>query len=411
MSSFFLLTPFLIYFPRLIPGIETQPWFALGFSAFAIMSTRAGKIGAASVVTAVCLLAVVVSVVGGAPSSAGLATLQFAVGPIFLCGVLAWKPLPPSRRCMALVATILAMLAALELLVPAVYQALAGLFLDRVTVTDGHRGLSVLTPEPTYASISLLYGLILAVWSRRCWGSQFPWVEWVFATLLLLTFSTYALLMMLVLAMLYRPRTVLFCATAAAAVVVLHGSNSGFDPEDSVRAVVAVSRLLSTDFDSLLPSISLLDPSLGYRLISLSAGASTVMVKPLGFGLGCSSVGDAFTAFGWDFTFSDGVLGPELRWGCLKPSSFLTSLLLAYGASAAILLLVIAFAVARLTPDRPVVRWWSPLVLALMILTVQCQTTTPIPWFMIYIALFPMLKATKVVRESEIPIGRAHGAF
>jgi hypothetical protein len=211
----------------------------------------------------------------------------------------------------------------------------------------------------------------------------------ILLALLVVTFSTYALILLVALAFAIRPKTTL--AVVVVATIGIHAlASSGISEDGSVRAVIAISRLLSVDFDALLPSISLIDPSLGYRFITLAAGVATTFYAPLGYGLGCDSLANAFNTLGWDFTFSDAVLAPELRDGCLKPSSFFSSTLLAYGLLA---LPVFGALVAAMRPlmspaSKP---WWPALIVGLLILTVQCQVTNPIPWMILYMSVWHRL--------------------
>jgi len=399
-----LLSPFLIYFPRLAPGIETQPWLVFLLSGWALLidPRRRGWQASVLILVSFFLFSVIAMLLGSASPSAGLSSMQLAFGPLILCGVTTWRPDPPSRAAVATIAVLLSAIALFEVADPTSYAAVAGLLLDRVTVANGQRGISLLAPEPTYAALAVVYALLLAMWSRRFWGARHAWVEWLLVVLLGATFSTYALVLLVALAFMIRPKAMLVACILA--VAFLQGlASSEFSEDGSVRAVVAVYRLLSVDWTAFLPSLSLVDPSLGYRFITLSAGFSTTLFAPFGYGLGCDSLVNAFDKLGWDFTFTDAVLGPELYDGCLKPSSFLSAALLSYGVLA-LPLLGLLIALVRRVMWTPVSRpWWAALAVALLILTIQCQMTNPVPWMIIYMALW---RPTRSVVLHRAPASR-----
>lgn len=157
--------------------------------------------------------------------------------------------------------------------------------------------------------------------------------------------------------------------------------------DDSIRAVVAVSRLLSTDFSDFLPAISIADSSLGSRLATNTASFLTLLHSPLGLGLSCEAVPKALDAAGFDFALNNPVLIGVLQDGCLKPQSYAATVGIGLGALSLVFLpLLIALIRSALgAVRRPF--WASPLVLAGVILVVQGQLTSPIPWILIYLAL------------------------
>lgn len=402
MNSLLLVSPLLIYFPRILPGIETQPWLAVGLAAWAFWCDPKlrGASAALGIVVAACFCVFALVLVGGVSSGAAASTLQFTVGPVLLCALATGQPLPPERRWCARLALILAGVALVEVAAPAAYAAVAGTLLDRVSLSDGHRGISLLTPEPTYASLALAYALMLSLWSRRCWGGSHSWVEWLLASLLFLTFSTYALLILMTIVFIYRP--LLALSGLSAALPLGYGYlAAGVEAGEGVRAVVALSKLLEIDRTAVLASLSIVDPSLGYRATSIAAGPASAIAAPMGFGLGCNSVSQAFDVLRWDFVLTDEVIGPALQDGCLKPSSYMTSILIAYGVMALVFISVIVMAVRHALGRSPGHVWWPGAVVALEILIVQSQVTTPVPWFILYMALVPARAVflTPTVRE------------
>jgi hypothetical protein len=321
---------------------------------------------------------------GTLSSSIGL--IQILIGPLILFGALGLRAPPPSRRVMAGITIFFVLCAAFEILAPGAYYALASTLLSRASVADGHRGISLLTPEPTYAAISVIYFLMLAWWSGKHWGFRFRWIEPVLAFCLIATGSTYVGLLLFVLACVRWPRRMVLVTTATVIVVPLIGVGA-LSNDDSIRAVVAVSRLLSTDFSDFLPAISIADSSLGSRLATNTASFLTLLHSPLGLGLGCEAVPKALEAAGFDFAFDNAVLIHLLEDGCVKPQSYAATVGIGLGALSLVFLplLIALIRSAHGAVRRPL--WASPLVLAGVMLVVQGQLSSPIPWILIFLAL------------------------
>jgi len=343
-------------------------------------------VSAFSVLGVMLSLWVIIILALGVAVDGAIGLLQILAGPLILFGALALQAPPPSRKLMACIAVYLLICALVEMFAPAVYSTLASALLDRFSVFDGHRGVSLLTPEPTYAAISCVYFLMLAWWSGKCWGFRLRWVEPVFILCLLATGSSYVALLFLVMACVHWPRFMLIASVVAVLFIPLIGV-SALDNEDSVRAVVAISRLLSTDFIDFLPSISVLDSSLGSRLITNVASFLTLYHSPLGLGLGCAAVPSAYVASGFDFAFDNEVLSGVLESGCLKPQSYAAAVALGLGIFSIIFvfLMIILVRYSRVNKIRGI--WAYPFFLSITLLIVQGQLSNPIPWLLMFLAL------------------------
>jgi hypothetical protein len=386
--SLLYFTPLLLYFPTLIPGVETQPLLAMGLAVYGLALGRFRR----ALVAFLCLAALlflwitVTALFRDSPMrSVGLASIL--IGPLILFGALAQNAEPPSRRVLAVVAVYFATLVALEILMPESYRALASTLLSRTTVANGHRGITLFTPEPTYAAITSIYFLILAWWSGMRWGFKYRWIEPTLALCLLATGSTYVALLVLALAVVRWPRLMLLTVCVVISTIQVVGSISALDNDESIRAVVAVSRILATDFGDFLPSISIIDDSLGSRLITNIASFMTPIYSPLGLGLDCGVVADAFDNAGFDFAFNNPVLKDALDEGCLKPQSYLATITLGLGAISGVFILLLYFLTRYALGHLKQPIWLAPIAVAAMILIVQGQLTSPIPWILIFLAL------------------------
>jgi len=384
---FIYVAPLFLYFPPLFPGVETQPLVAVCAAAYGLMKGGNRKAPVSFLVLALVLLLWIAFrfLIGDAPTpSVGL--LQILVGPIMLFGAMAQGAPPPSRRVMAWITIYFVASAAFEIALPGAYGALAKSILSRANVTDGSRGVSLFTPEPTYAVITAIYFLLVARWSGEYWGWRYRWIEPMLALCLLATGSTYAGLLLLVLAYVRWPRVMLLSTLAGMAIIPVLGIVA-LDNEDSIRAVVAISRVMASDFTDFLPSISLIDSSLGSRLATNTASFLTPVHSPLGLGLDCSSVPSAFDAAGFSFVYDNPVLREVMDEGCLKPQSYAASIALGLGGLS---LIFVGLMTGLARYARGAMRrslWPAPAAVALVILIVQGQLTSPVPWLLAYMAL------------------------
>ncbi|MFY7865006.1 hypothetical protein [Roseateles sp.] len=407
MTSFLYIAPLFLYFPRFLPGVETQPLLATLVALVALLlgRERRAALGFAGLAWAMLFWIAVKTLLEGTLGNA-LGLVQLLIGPLFLFGAMALRAPPPSRRLMAGVGVYFMLCMVIELLTPGVYESIASALLSRATVADGHRGVSLLTPEPTYASISVMYFVMLAWWSGKHWGFRHRWIEPLLALSLFATGSTYVGLMLMALAFVRWPRLmiagILVTVVAIPSMGVVALAN-----DDSIRAVVALSRLLSSDFSDLLPSISIVDSSLGSRLTTNAASFLTPLNTPLGLGLDCKAVPAAFSAAGYDFAFDNAVLSAVMDDGCLKPQSYAATISLGLGSLAAVFLVVLAVCGRYALGHRKHMVWLPPAAIASVILIVQGQLTNPIPWLLIFMAMsarrYPPPQPRRPAMHGDIP--------
>jgi len=385
--SFIYLAPLFLYFPRFLSGVETQPLLMIGVALLGLLlgRNRRAALGFAGLALAtLCWIVIKIAIDGAFGNALGL--IQILIGPLTLFGALALKAPAPSRKLMAGVAIYFLLSAAFEILASGAYGAVASALLSRASVFDGHRGVSLFMPEPTYAAMSVMYFLVLAWWSGKHWGFCYRWIEPALALCLILTGSTYIVLLLLAMAFVRWPRLMILGTTVSVFAVPLLGI-VGLDNDESIRAVVAISRLFASDFSNFLPSISVADSSLGSRLTTNVASFLTPLHSPFGLGLDCSAVPKAFDAAGFDFAFSNPVLQEVMEQGCLKPQSYAASVALGLGALSPIFLVLLArLAIDACGRARRAI-WAAPMSMAIVVFVVQGQLTSPIPWMLIFFAL------------------------
>jgi hypothetical protein len=390
MGTVFYLSPLLIYFPRLLTAIETQPFlpFILAMLAIARHPIAFNVSGLIAMALLLCAPALI-STIFGVGAISPLPSLQLIWGPIYFVGAVSLHAAPPSRRALAIVTILVALVAALEIIFPGAYGTLSRYLLTRQSIYDGHRGISLLTPEPTYALIGLVYLFVLARWSavhHRC--KQYI-IEICLAVLIFATFSTYAFPFIVAFSICLYPKSTL-CAVS----VLLLGFATGSSlfniqgDERSIRAVTALVSVLSADFFDLMSSITALDASLGSRLVSNAAGFHALLAFPFGSGLGCDALTTVFTNLRYEAAFNNPVLVEVMEDGCLKPHAYLPSLFLAAGTFAIPFLLVF-WLIVRSARARSSNSKLSllPLSFAAILLLLQGQLSNPVAWIMLYIAI------------------------
>jgi hypothetical protein len=219
------------------------------------------------------------------------------------------------------------------------------------------------------------------------YGNRLLLVQLLLLLCLILTFSTYAVLLAGVILCVQRPK--LFAAFAVTLTVIVIGVIAkGVDDDSSVRAVVAIARIATADFSNILASLSFIDPSLGTRVVTNAAAFQAPLIAPSGAGLGCDAVGRAVDGLRYDFAYDNEVLRSGLLSGCLKPPSYLACVVLAFGwfAIPFVLLLVLLTrkCIGSMSRGAP---WILPLALAVVIFVVQGQVTNPVPWFLAFIGI------------------------
>jgi hypothetical protein len=163
----------------------------------------------------------------------------------------------------------------------------------------------------------------------------------------------------------------------------------GLENSVSFRAVVAISRVLSTDFSDFLPSLSMLDPSLGSRLITNFASFQTPLFSTFGLGLDCQSVPTAYNILEYSFVSTNEVLSQAMVTGCLKPQSYGAAVALSMGLMSLpfVVFLFMAIRTSSFKYRRQLI-WKPALAICLVMLFVQIQITNPIPWMLAYFAIF-----------------------
>ena len=386
-----LFAPLLLYFPRFLSDTETQPLLAIILCAAAFVFGR-DRVRSLYLLLAVSFALAVLLVMQSATLGFlffSVSSFQLLFGPLFLFGIFAARPPPPSRLAIKIVAASVAAIVVFELILPGAHEVAADLLLSRISTAGSHRGVSVLTPEPTYAAITISYLLVLSLWSRRNERDGRIWPEVVFLSTLCATLSTYAFVLLVVFAagwLLQSRGRALFGGVGMTAAALLLWVFFA-EPIAATRAFVAIQNLVYADGVSLV-AFAEADPSFGVRLFSTWASILTPLVQPQGFGLECHSLSRAIDALEIVEAYWNEVLVQMLGVSCLKPPAYVPALMLSLGALAFAFAGVCATCIVFLYRSRPNRQiWWTPFWLAMLMIFVQGQISNPIPWFLLFIAL------------------------
>jgi hypothetical protein len=399
---FLYITPLFLYFPSFLPGIETQPFIPVMVATLALFFGKNHR-AVIALISLSCILLFWIalrSLLEGT-FSGSIELIQLLIGPIILFGALGLKAQAPSRKIMAFITFYFALSAALEILTPSVYDALAQSILSRSNVTDGHRGISLFTPEPTYAAITVVYFLVLAWWSGENWGFKYRWIEPILFFCLIATGSTYVVLLLLAFAYV-RWFGIMILLTITALIMLPLIGVSELENEESIRLVVAISRLLSVDFSYPLSSISNLDSSLGSRIAISAAGLLAPLNSITGHGLDCFSVTKAFDAAGFGYGANNEVLISVIEGGgCLKPQSYLAAVTIGLGAFSIIFMPLLIYLIFSAFKTANYKLWTFPLALMVVMLVVQAQLSNPVPWMLLFLALTGHPKHLKPIAPAQ----------
>jgi hypothetical protein len=316
-----------------------------------------------------------------------LQLLILVVGPLTFFAATSLDAELPSEFSLKLISAMIVIIAILELFLPQFYESLASLLLSRYTLTDGSRGLSFLTPEPTYAALSLTYVLSLVLALEYKNNRTYLGLKYTSLAMLFMTFSTYAIVLLGAYLFVKYTKTSLL-VTASMSVIFAVGGIIFFQTSSDPRFVIAISNLFAIDYSNVLASLSRIDPSLGTRLYSIAASYSSSIGTFVGFGLDCSAMGSAFTEFDYTALYENPVLADVATNGCLKPQSYLAALGLGLGSFSFLLALYFLIIVQSSIPRQIYgkVRW-EMFFIAITILCLQSQMTNPIPWLILYLSL------------------------
>jgi hypothetical protein len=412
MSRFFYVGPLLIYFPRILPGYETQPTYFLSLCLLALVVGAKNFRALASLMTVVGFVSIVGMVLiwqEAIDTSTMISNWLLILGPVFLIGALAYDLAPPSRLFIAGVTLIFLATALIELLLPSTYVAISDFLLDRTNTFNAHRGSSFLTPEPSYAVCSLVYVWMLARFSAHFNGQKYPWIEWLIVGMLALTLSTFAVIFFIVFSFLRWP-LVVFAGLAAVILFANTVNISALGNDDGFRALIAISRLFSVEIDNLLPSLNALDASLASRIISNLAGFSTVAYYPFGVGLQCQSLLDVVSTGRLTVAFENEALMSKIASGCLYPAAYMPALFLGLGWTSVAVLLMTSSLVWVLFWNKTQYRIDSyPLCAALLMFMLQSQISSPIPWMLVYMSFFAPILRVKTPVKSPVLGTRTKG--
>jgi hypothetical protein len=392
MNLLFLISPLLIYFPLIIPNVETQPWLALSLSVLVLLGSMSKASVSLAILSAWFVFFVLVLAAIGTPLGSSLSAVQLLIGPLYLFAALRMKLIPPKRKHVDYLVIIFIIIGMVEIFAPGIYFLVADSILNRHAVASGYIGLSFLTPEPTYAVLSLVYVLFMALWSRQYWGAKSGLLEVALVILILTTLSTYALILLPLVLFFYWPKTSIISLVILLVAASLLATLPHLDAEESFRAAVAASRLLLVDkTDGLLSAISYADPSIGSRLITNVASYGSITKAPLGLGLGCDSTVKAVDLLKMFYAYDNPVIGDMLRFGCVKPQSYLAALFLAFGYGAIVIILITTHYIIKVRKfylaETQKGIWWAALVVGLFVLVIQGQMSNPVPWLLLYFSL------------------------
>lgn len=382
--------PLLIYFPQFLPGIETQPFAIFAYSLFLLFYKRKKL----PIITTVLLFLFTTIIIFIQNIISTVPKVEFdlfylLIGPIIFIGTISADLPPPKKSSLKIITLIFLLIAIIEITTPSLYESIASHLLTRFNITDGHRGISLLTPEPTYASISLIYLIFLTFWSRSINNRRGYLLEFIQITLLAATLSTYVIVFFAIAFLLLFPKLSIIL-TGALIILIPFAGDISLSNEESIRSVVAISRLLSIDLSHPLIELSQLDASLGSRVISNTSAILTISHSIFGLGLSCDSLPNSFTILNYDFAYSNEVISNVIENGCLKPQAYIPSLFMAMGLSSFIF---ISIFISLLLFNRDNMKIWpSALIFSFTIFLIQGQLSNPIPWMILYFAVKPSSK-------------------
>jgi hypothetical protein len=391
MERILYTAPFLIYFPRLISNYETQPFIFLALCCIGVLfgKRRRDNILPISVIAAFAAVFAIASNWQNDLNGSNFAgTWIFLLGPTYMFGLIGFRLPVPSRAFVAGITCVFGLIYLFEAILPDTYVTISEALLTRTNISNSIRGSAFLTPEPSYAVGSLVYLLVLGRFSALQHGWSQRWVEFCVFSYLALTFSTLAVLFAGLFAFVRWP---LFSAVGATILVAVVKSVGylALGNDEGVRAVVALSRLLTVEPNDFIYSLNAVDASLSARIISNYAGFATPAYYPMGLGLDCQSLLQAISTMRMTAAYQNEALMYQMNNGCLYPAAYMPALVLAtgwIGLSAIAFLVCLTVFVLR---DRSKLQYDSyPILAAVVMLLLQSQISNPIPWVLLYLGLF-----------------------
>ncbi|MEQ1555154.1 MAG: hypothetical protein ABL929_13295, partial [Ferruginibacter sp.] len=387
MKGLLYFSPLFLYFPRIPGGSETQPILTVLLIGLMFLTCKVSKQISILIAVGLMILSLLPSLAQLALNydlKTSLSSFILLLGPMFLFGLMTINAPPPSRKSLAFACIFFIGIAFFEIFFGNTYEAIASELLPRATVFNFHRGVSLLTPEPTYATISMIYLIFLSLWAGQQSEPKYLWIEPVLFILLALTFSMYADIFISVILLIKFPKIIIssLLILITMSIFVFQFGGASVDADNSTRVIVALNSLFLIDYSNFLTSISIADESLGTRVIANYTGYFTPSVAPLGLGLSCTSLYNAMLLINSDVVFSNPLLLTLAKGGCLKPAAYLPSLMLTVGYLGILFLMLLIYLLRIICKHLPIKFDLTPFTCAIILLTLQGQISSPIPWFL-----------------------------
>lgn len=391
LANIFIVFSALIYLPFLGHDIETQPVIAMGMSVIALMALLTSSTVTKHLNKFVLGLFLFLGLVLYHSLFIGISVewpyfLRMVLGPFYLVGAVVFAR-HANVNAIRFLALFFTSTAVLELISPELYSSVSSVISTArfESLGFGLRGLKFMTPEPIYAVISLTF-MILATGFLyklgRLTRGQFRFYIPLAIGLLLLTLSSYAAVMLLLMIGLY----VLYAGNWRASVGVALISVLLFAMmlQTETRAAQLFVNLMNIDFDDLVRTFIVAEGSFSTRILKFLASLYGFYSYPAGYGLGSFSgyYWQHFDAMGWNWVVLHGFIGPKyLSRDVLDPSSMFPTLLHDLGIFGLLIVGVIVW-----TFRKGVVSGYLAALLffaAMFMLTVSAQMTNPVPWVLL----------------------------
>ncbi len=398
INNLLFISFFTIFFHLIPIGVETQPHFTLFFALILMVfgqkmrSTLSGDVKILYLLILILFSYTVFQTISSFSFTIIIEFLKYLIGPILYLAIRK-NSFCISFKVYKKLIYFLTFLAILNLLLPTIYEFIFGNFIPRFSgnLPGGIRGITILTPEPSYFAIFQI--ILLIILEKHFAHTGLSDVERRSANLLkyliiglcLLTKSAYVLMLCVIFILppnlnFKKIAKILILASVGIFLIV-----NVFVENRLSQIIVLVSSLISENNFDLISFLFTQESSGGTRVILNFLAISSVFTYPFGSGLGTFST----MLFGYSSFYNidlsnHEVLGSDLI-GQIYPQTYFANLCNDIGIFSFLL-----FPIILLNNDNSnkVFNLKRNLCLIVMILF-QSQITNPAFWFIIAISKIP----------------------
>lgn len=398
INNLLFISFFTIFFHLIPIGVETQPHFTLVIAVILIVFGQKLRSELSVDVKILYLLIFILfsytvfQIISNFSFSIIVEFLKYLIGPILYLA-LRKNNFVISFKVYKRLIYFLAFLAILNLMLPTIYEFLFGNFIPRFSgnLPGGIRGITILTPEPSYFAIFQI--ILLIILEKHFAFTGLSTVERRSANILkymviglcLLTKSAYVLMLCVIFIL---PPNLNFKKVAKILVLAIFAIFlivNVFVENRLSQIIVLVSSLISENNFDLISFLFTQESSGGTRVILNFLAISSVFTNPFGSGLGTfsSMIFEYSSFYNIDLSKHE-VLGNDLI-GQIYPQTYFANLCNDIGVFSFLL-----FPIILLNNDNSnnVFNLKRNLCLIVMILF-QSQITNPAFWFIIAISKIP----------------------